>query len=338
MQAAVLAGGQGTRLRPLTYGRPKALVPLLNRPMILHLLDALPPAVDQVLLAASYRIDDLEAYFDAHPLAVDVRIVAEEKPLGTGGALKNLEAWLEGTFLALNGDVVSSLSLERLLEFHRRTGGAGTLALWEVEDPRAFGIVGLGEDGRITRFREKPSLQDAFSHLVNAGMYVLEPALLDLIPGGRPVSLEREVFPRALKRGLHGMPFEGFWADAGTRESFLLATRLLQERDGGSRGEGCQVDGAKVVDPATLGRGCVLRGGTVGPYVALGEGCTLEAAEVRRSVLLEGVGLEDGAVVVDSLLGDDVTVEREALVRECIVGDGVTVEAGARLVRRRVNA
>ncbi len=337
MQAAILAGGEGTRLRPLTYTRPKALVPLLNRPMILHLLDALPPVVDQVLLAASYRIDDLTAYFASHRGEIDVRVVAEAEPLGTGGALKNLQGMLKGTFLALNGDVMSSLSLAKLLAFHEAKGGVGALALWEAEDPRAFGIVALGEDGRIQRFQEKPSLQEAFSRLVNAGMYVLEPEVLDLIPPGRPASLEREVFPRALGQGLYGMPFEGYWADAGTRQAFLHATQLLQERAGGTQGEGCVVDdGAQVVEPVTLGPRCALHGSSVGPFAVLGGGCQVGAAKLSQSVLLEGVTVEDGAVVEDSLIGADATIGRDAYLRECIVADATAVEAEAKLVRRRV--
>lgn len=336
MQAAILAGGEGTRLRPLTYARPKALVPLLNRPMIAHLLDALPPAVDQVLVAASYRVADVKAFLSTHPTDVDVRVVVEQEPLGTGGALKNLEGMLEGRFLALNGDVISSLALEELLAFHERKRGLGALALWEVEDPRPFGIVDLADDGRIQRFREKPPLQDAFSRLINAGMYVLEPALLGLIPPGRPVSLEREVFPRALSRGLFGMPFEGYWADAGTREAFLHATRVLLERRGGSRGEGCVVDGAEVKEPVILGPGCALHGSSVGPFVVLGEGCRVEAAELRHAVLLDEATVEVGAGVEDSLVGTGATIGQDARLRECIVADGAAVEAGANLMRRRV--
>jgi mannose-1-phosphate guanylyltransferase len=337
MQAVILAGGLGTRLRPITYARPKALVPLLNRPMILHVLDSLPPAVDEVIIAASYMIEALEAFFAAREGSQRILLVEEAEPLGTGGALRNLKGTVEGTFLALNGDVLSSLDLGQLVAHHRTKGGLGTLALWEVADPEPYGIVDVDGEGRIQRFLEKPSPDEVFSHWINAGAYVLEEGILDLIPEGRPVSMEREVFPVALAQGLYGLFFEGFWSDAGTLEQYLAATRMLLEQPGMGIVKEEDIEG-EVVPPVAIPRSTVVLGGSVGPYVSLGEGCRITGAHLSSSVLLDEVVVGEGTVVVDSLVGDGVTIEQEALVRGCIVGDGARIPAGSQCMAGQVEA
>lgn len=337
MQAVILAGGLGTRLRPITYTRPKALVPLLNRPMVLHLMEALPPAVDEVILAASYMIEPLRSFFELNPPEVEVTIVEEEEPLGTGGALKNLEGMVKGTFLVLNGDVVSSISLGDLLAFHENKGGLGAIALWEVENPAGFGMVGLGKGGRVERFLEKPGAGEEFSKLVNAGVYVLEVRVLEEIPPGRPVSLEREVFPRLIEVGLYGRTYSGYWVDAGTLENYLVATRLLLDRDGTSLASGVQLQpGSGVLDPVCVGRSTILRGGFVGPYASLGQGCDLRGAKVANSVLLDGVRVGEGCIIEDSLVGSQVVIGPDARLQGCIVADGVTIEGGSKLLGERV--
>lgn len=335
MQAVILAGGLGTRLRPLTYTRPKALVPLLNRPMVLHLLDGLPPAVDRVLLAANYRVDALRAYFAEREDDPPVQVVEEAEPLGTGGALKNLEARLDDTFLTYNGDVISSLNSESLLAAHRARGGLGTLALWEVEDPTPFGVVDLDAESRVQRFREKPPPGEAPSRLVNAGVYALEPEILDLIPPDRPVSLEREVFPKAAERGLYGMEFEGYWSDAGTRTSYLAAQRALLDRVAqGPRG----AEAGRFRSPVLVDETAEVEGGVVGPYACLGPGCHVEDAFVENAVLLERTRVEPGAHVEGSLVGAGATVARDARLEECILADGAVAERGVRFVGARVFA
>ena len=194
MKALILAGGLGTRLRPLTYHIPKPLVPLVGKPLVCHIIDSLPEEVDSVILAVSYMKDDLDRYFHEHDVGRQIILVSEDEPLGTGGAIKNVSRYLDETFLAFNGDVVSSINTKRMLEFHRKRHGIGTIALWEVDDPTAFGVVALGNNGSITKFQEKPKREEAVSNRINAGTYVFEPDILDDIPAG-PVSIERQVFP-----------------------------------------------------------------------------------------------------------------------------------------------
>jgi mannose-1-phosphate guanylyltransferase len=337
MQAVILAGGLGTRLRPVTYFRPKALVPLLNRPMVLHILASLPREVNHVVIAASYMIEALQEFFDTHSPEIDITIVDEEEPLGTGGALKNLEGFVEDTFLVVNGDIISSLKAEDIVAFHRKKGGIGTIALWEVENPEAFGIVALDQDGRVERFLEKPSRGEIFSKLINAGVYVLNEEVLELIPRGRAVSLEREVFPKAIERGLYGMSFQGYWADAGTLDNYLAATRILMDRKGSQLGKGSIVHAeAGILDPVMTGASCVLRGGIVGPYVCTGRSCDIASAKIAGSVLFDGVRVEEGVIIEDSLIGSDAAIGADSRIQGCIVADGARIGRGSKLIGERV--
>jgi len=304
MKALILAGGMGTRLRPLTFSTPKPLLPLLDRPMVMHIVDSLPKEVDTVVLAVSYMKDQLESFFREHDCGRRVVLVNEDEPLGTGGAIRNVRQHLDDTFLCFNGDIISSLDLRDLLAFHRRHGGIGTLSLWQVPDPSAFGVVGL--DGhRIIDFQEKPAPGTAISDLINAGVYVFQPELLDHIPSG-VVSLERLVFPNILDRGLHGYRFQGYWVDCGTPESYLRAQSELLEHGRSmdrARKQGAQMIGLNYLDRADL-RGCV-----IGPHVCALVGSSVsEGSTVERSVLMEGATVGKGCKIKDSLIGPGANV------------------------------
>jgi mannose-1-phosphate guanylyltransferase len=311
MKALILAGGMGTRLRPLTFSTPKPLLPLLDRPMVMHIIDSLPEEVDTVVLAVSYKKDQLESFFRDHDCGRRVVLVNEEEPLGTGGAIRNVSRYLDDTFFCFNGDIICSLDLRDLLAFHRRHGGIGTLSLWHVPDPSAFGVVGL-DGNRIVEFQEKPSPGTAISDLINAGVYVFQPELLDHIPSG-VVSLERQVFPKVLDQGMHGFRFQGYWVDCGTPESYLRAqSELLGHGRALDRAhkQGAKIIGLNYLDRAEL-RGCV-----VGPYVCALPGSSVsEGSTVERSVLMEGCTVGKGCTIKDCLLGPGVKV-----------GDGESVQ------------
>lgn len=304
MKALILAGGMGTRLRPLTFSTPKPLLPLLDRPMVMHIVDSLPKEVDTVVLAVSYMKDQLESFFREHDCGRRVVLVNEDEPLGTGGAIRNVRQHLDDTFLCFNGDIISSLDLRDLLAFHRSHGGIGTLSLWQVPDPSAFGVVGLDGD-RIIDFQEKPAPGTAISDLINAGVYVFQPELLDHIPSG-VVSLERLVFPSILDRGLHGYRFQGYWVDCGTPESYLRAQSELLEHGRSmdrARKQGAKTIGLNYLDRADL-RGCV-----IGPHVcALAGSSVSEGSTVERSVLMEGATVGKGCKIKDSLIGPGANV------------------------------
>src|SRR2546422_6099879 len=231
MQLVIIAGGLGTRLQPLTLNRPKALVPLVDRPQIVYTLDSLPTSCDEVLIAVNYGFESMREFFRTHDFGIEIRVVEEPKPLGTAGAIKNVQRHLRGPFAVYNGDIVDSIDFDRLVEAHRKGAGIGTIALWPVEDPSAFGVVAI-EGGRITRFVEKPPRAEAPSNLVNAGRYVFEPMVFDFIEEGRAVSLEREVFPKLIGRGLTPYRYDGYWSEAGALPSHLHSHRQLLDCGG----------------------------------------------------------------------------------------------------------
>jgi len=319
MKALILAGGLGTRLRPLTYGMPKPLVPLLGKPLVNHIIDPLPSEVDTVILAVSYMKDALEEHFRTHDVGRKVILVNEEQPLGTGGAVKNVSRYLDGPFIAFNGDVVCSIDLNDMLRFHRSHGGIGTMALWQVDDPSAFGVVARDQRGRITEFQEKPGPGEALSNSINAGVYIFEKEILDHIPNG-VVSIEREVFPKVLGHGLFGYEFQGHWVDGGTRESLLKAQRILLDLGGGK----VSPDLIREDDAAVLGSNMIqrahLRGGRIGPHVYMEDDVLVSrGAEVSESMVMHGALIEEGAKVHGSIVGPGYVVEKGRQVRDEIL-------------------
>lgn len=305
MKAVILAGGLGTRLRPLTYHVPKPLIPIAGKPMVEHILDALPPEVDRVALAVSYKADQVRERFTDHTYRFTVEILEEPEPLGTGGAIRNAVGDGEEA-LVFNGDILSSLDVGRFVADHEAAGGQGRIALWEVEDPSRFGVVvteGHDGSGRVREFLEKP--EEPPSRRVNAGVYLLGPEVVALIPRGRPVSVERETFPLAIGRGLDlfGHPFSGYWVDAGTPDSYLRAQSALQGGrpwiDPGSvLGEGAAVEGASAVyGGAEIGRRARVADSAVLPGATVGEGAVLE-----RSIVGWGVHVPAGSHLTGAVL------------------------------------
>lgn len=309
MKALILAGGLGTRLRPLTLRMPKPLVPLLGKPLISHIIDSLPAEVDTVILAVSFMKDALEEYFRAHDVGRKVILVNEDTPLGTGGAVKNVSRYLDDTFIAFNGDVICSIDLNDMLRYHRSHDGIGTMSLWDVEDPSAFGVVATDARGRINDFQEKPERDKAISNSINAGVYIFEREILDHIPNG-VVSLERQVFPNVLDRGLYGYGFSGYWVDGGTRENLLKAQKVLLDLGGGRVAPDLINEDAKICGSNMLQRAHI-RGCRIGPHVYMEDDVLVsKGAEVAESMLLRGVLIEEGARVRGCIIGPDSVVEK----------------------------
>jgi mannose-1-phosphate guanylyltransferase len=313
MKAIVLIGGFGTRLRPLTYTIPKQLIPIAGKPMLYHVLDLLPPDLEEVVLSTGYKAEEIQRFVTAHPPRWPVKFVAETEPLGTGGGTKNASDGISDPFLQVNSDVIAQFDVQQLLELHRSRGGIGAMTLAEVADTRPYGVAALDGDSRITQFVEKPAPEVAPSHWINAGLSVWKREVLEVIPSGRQVSFETEVIPVILDRGIYGFQSRGFWEDAGTPERLLHAQRLLF--DGGRGGKGVLPHGAMGKGPVAASAGVVAERATFGPYVHLGE----------------RVRVEPGAHVEDSVLMDDVVVEKEASVRGSILGPRVRVAAGTRV-------
>ncbi|MFV1992112.1 MAG: NDP-sugar synthase, partial [Acidimicrobiales bacterium] len=228
MRAIVLVGGLGTRLRPLTDTRPKQMLPIAGRPMIERVVQHLAlHGVDEVILSLGYRPDAFEkAYPDGLCVGMKVSFVVEDEPLGTAGAIRfaAVRANIDDTFLVLNGDVLTDLDITSLVAYHRDRLAEGTLNLTRVDDPSRFGVVDTDENGRVLQFVEKPPPEEAPTHYINAGTYVLEPSVLDVIPAGRAVSIERETFPYLVDSGgLFANQSDAYWIDTGTPETLLQA-------------------------------------------------------------------------------------------------------------------
>jgi mannose-1-phosphate guanylyltransferase len=323
VEVVVLAGGFGTRMRPLTYTRPKPLLPMLNRPILRHILDRLPQFVDKVILPVNYLKEQIEDYFQEHP---DPRVVLveEHEPLGTGGAIRNCRDHLSGTFFVYNGDIVSSLNLERLLDHHRRHQAKATISLWPVEEPWHFGVVKQDPQTKITSFVEKPPQGQEPSNLINAGHYVLDLDVLDLIPPGRFFSIEKELYMPWSKSGqpLYGMPFDGYWIDCGRPESLLEAhAAVLRER-------GVERD----VHPDAE----VAPGAHVAGYAVAADCAVAEGARIERSVLLPNVRIGRNVIVRDSILGEGAEIEDGTRLERVVVGDFGVVEGGRTIEDQRI--
>jgi mannose-1-phosphate guanylyltransferase len=313
MQVVVLAGGFGTRLRPWTYEIPKPILPMLDKTLLEHVVEVVPSdKVDEVVVAGGYKVDDIEAYFKEADVSYDVRIVRETEPLGTGGALGNCKDVVSGQFVCLNGDIVSSLDMQVGLDLHQKNGGIGTLALWEVEDPTRFGIVGLDDEQRITQFKEKPAPEEVFSNLINAGSYLFEDDIFDYIPLGRS-SLERQVFPvLAEERKLNGFSFDGYFIDAGTPKSWSLGVEasIAHER----------WKGGKRIDSNWHADGSVsIHGDSNVENSMLSTGATITSAHLSKCSLLNNVRVGSNSRLNETLVGRNSTIGNNCTLDNVVV-------------------
>jgi len=324
MQALILAGGEGTRLRPLTYTVPKPVLPLAGRPHIAYVIDWLVGhGVDDVIVSCGFLAEGMKsALADLEP-GVRIRYAEEPDARGTAGAIRFADQVLGERFLVLNGDVLCDLDLTALIEQHRSTGAQATIALYPVADPSGYGLVHRRDGGEITEFLEKPEPDQIDTDEINAGAYLLERSVLDEIPPDREVSIEREVFPRLIGRGLYGIRLEGYWIDIGTPDRFLEANWDILE----GRVKTVMTD--RLEGPAMVGAGSeVSPEAELRPPCVLGTGCRIGAgAVIDRSVLLDGCVIEEGALVSNSILSGGVRVEDGARLEGAVVGqDELVVE------------
>jgi mannose-1-phosphate guanylyltransferase len=344
VQALILAGGEGTRLRPLTSTVPKPVVPLVDRPFVAFMLEWLRRhGVDDVVMSCGHLASGVRNVLgDGSAYGVRLRYVEEPRPLGTGGAVKFAEPLLDERFLMLNGDILTDMDLSAQIQHHEERGARATLALTPVEDPSNYGLVRTREDGEVTEFVEKPSPDQIDTRNVSAGAYVLERSVLDLLVGGRPASIERDVFPRLVGDGLFGFVSDGYWLDIGTPHRYLEGTFDILEGTVGTAvaermGESylCverRVENAgRIIPPALVESGCQIGAGArIGSRVVLEHGVTIgDDTTVERAVVMQGAEIGanctlSGCVVAGGVrLGDHCTVDGMS-----VLGEGVTVGAG----------
>ena len=349
MKAVILAGGEGTRLRPLTLSLPKPVVPVVDRPFLRHQLDLLARVgVRKVVFSVAYRPDRVQAAFgDGSAFGFEIRYAIEETPLGTGGAVKNAQPLLDDRTIVLNGDVLTDVDLGAVVTEHHASGAAATLVLTPVPNPAAYGLVETDASGRVRKFLEKPDPAQITTDTINAGIYVLETGVLDLIPPGQNHSIERAFFPALLARGdlVRAHVHRGYWIDIGTPEKYrqvhedVLAGRFPVEIDGRRTPEGwlhprAEVSpAARLVGPVYLGPGVVVESeAIVGPDAVLVADVTIRAgARVERSVLWAGSTVGSASRVEGALLGPGVTVGQNACLRGSILGEGTVVSDYSRL-------
>ena len=320
----MLVGGFGTRLRPLTWSTPKQMLPVVDRPMIERVVASLARhGVTDAVLSLGYRPDAFtEAYPDGTCAGVALHYAVEPEPLDTAGAVRfaAADAGIDSTFVVVNGDVLTDLDVGELWRFHHDRGAEGTIALTPVDDPSRYGVVPIDDDGRVIAFVEKPPAGEAPTNWINAGTYVLEPSVLERIPAGRKVSIERETFPAMVADGsLYALHSDSYWVDAGTPATYLQVQLDLVDGTRGAPEPACRPS-VRVDDGADV------------EHSVLMEGVVVEAgACVRDSVLLPGSRVGPRAMVVGSVVGPGAVVGADAVVAGLtVLGDGVMVEPGAR--------
>jgi mannose-1-phosphate guanylyltransferase len=312
MKAVILIGGEGTRLRPLTCNTPKAIVPILNRPFLEHLLGYLKEhGVTDAILAMGYLPDLIQSCLgDGTQLGVRLIYLVEESPLGTAGAVKNAESYLDGPFLVFNGDVITEIDITAMMKRHKEVKPKVSIALTPVDNPTIYGVVETDTRGLVQRFIEKPTWDKVTTNMINAGIYILEPEVLAHIPAPTPSMFENYLFPRLLEMGepILGYPSDAYWIDIGTPEKYLKANHdlLLQQA-----GRGVQAEGKSQLHPTAQIEGPVL----------IAEGCIIaEDAKLKGPVVLgPRCEIGKGAVVQGAVLWHHARVGEKAILRNCVV-------------------
>jgi mannose-1-phosphate guanylyltransferase len=347
LPAVILVGGFGTRLRPLTERTRKDMLPLVDRPLLAFTFEHLRRhGVDRAVLSCGYLPTQVREFFGEAWEGLSLEYKVEEEPLGTGGAVRFAAEGLDEPFFAVNGDSLREADLSALEAFHRERGAKATILLTPVDDPTRYGLVRVARDGRVQSFLEKPRPEEIDTNLINAGVYVLEPEVLDLIPSDRAVSIEREVFPRLVEEGsCYGLALDGYWLDVGTPESYLQAHRDVLERNLETEignllgreytfcGEGSQVDAAaRLVPPVYVG-GTVAAGARIGSVAVIARGAQVgRDTVIDNAVIGAGAVVGDGCTVVDSIVGEGAVLGDGCEVRGMsIVGPGARIGAGNRL-------
>ncbi|MFC0847980.1 sugar phosphate nucleotidyltransferase [Streptomyces noboritoensis] len=329
-EAILLVGGKGTRLRPLTVHTPKPMIPAAGVPFLTHqLARARAAGVEHIVLATSYLAEVFEPYFgDGSELGLHLEYVTEVEPLGTGGAIRNVASRLrsgpDDPVLIFNGDILTGLDIRALVDTHASSGADVSLHLTRVPDPRAFGLVPTDADGRVQAFLEKPQTpEEIVTDQINAGAYVFRRSVIDEIPTGRPVSVERETFPGLLSSGAHlqGMVDSTYWLDLGTPQAFVRGSADLVQGRAPSPAVPGRCGDRLVLPGATVAPDAKLTGGTVvGERAVIGAG-----ARISGTTVLADAVIEPGAVITDSLIGAGAVIGARCVLAGAVVGDGATV-------------
>jgi len=349
VKAVIMAGGQGSRLRPLTINRPKPMVPLVDKPVMAHIVGLLRRhGFTEIVVTLQFMADRVQDYFgDGSNFGVHLHYSIEEMPLGTAGSVRQAQAFLDEPFLVISGDALTDFDLEKVLAFHRERQAAVTITLTRVPNPLEYGVVIVDEEGRVRQFLEKPSWSEVFSDTVNTGIYVLDPRILDDIPADRPFDFSQDLFPLLMERGepIYGYIATGYWCDIGNVQEYMRASadylegRVNLERSGIEVRPGLWCDlevelspEAIIEGPVYLGYGAKVQEGAViyGPSVVRDFTILENRAHVDRSIIWRNSYIGERAELRGAIVGRQCTIKRRAMIFEgAVIGDGTTVNAGA---------
>jgi mannose-1-phosphate guanylyltransferase len=346
LKAVILVGGEGTRLRPLTYHTPKPMVPVLNVPFLEHVIRNLKEHnVMEIIMAQYYLPASMREYFgDGSKLGVKLYYVMEESPLGSAGAVKNIEDFLDCTFFVLNGDIIQNRDLTAILKFHRRHHAKATVVLTPVTNPTLYGVVETDKRNKVKRFTEKPKPEEVTTNMINAGTWVVEPEVLQRIPPNTKFSFERDLFPQMLADGLpfYAYPTDNYWMDTGTPENYLQLHRdLLSGKYDGYKpekdvttGTGCKIHtSVKFKGKVIIGDNCKIASGVkiTGPVV-IGPNCKIgEDTTVKDSVVWHDITIGKSVAIKSSILADNCKIGDDCSLTDAVLGDHVTISDGLKL-------
>ncbi|MDR3282523.1 MAG: NDP-sugar synthase [Candidatus Methanoplasma sp.] len=338
-QAVIMVGGKGTRLLPLTENRPKPILPVLNKPCLRYLVESLAEAgVVEVILACGYRSEKLSnAIGDGSDLGIKIEYSYEKEPLGTGGAIKLVEDRLDDVFVAANGDVFADIDVREEIDAHFSSGAKITMALTSVKNPCEFGIARLDDSGRITEYKEKPKPEEAFSNLVNAGVYVIDKSVMSEVPEGEFFDFSKDLFPMVMSKGdkIQGYVLKGVWRDVGRPSDLLgvnlaMATELYDDFSWGGK----RTESTTVVRPFYLGNESFVVRSDITAAVVLDD-CTVNDSRVVKSLIMNGCNVTS-AKIESSIIGEGCIIKPGARITNAVLADGTVVEEGKEITDSQV--
>ena len=353
IRTIIMAGGKGTRLRPLTLVRPKPMIPLVNRPIIEYTVNKLKKAgFDDIIMTLNYMSTNIKNYFkDGSEFGIDIRYSVEKWPLGTGGSVKKAKKYIDDTFMVVSGDVLTDVDFNHVVKYHKEKGALATMVLTEVEDPGHFGIAVMDRDHKITEYLEKPSPEEAFSNVANTGIYIFEPEIFDFFDGKEgEVDFSKDIFPEIIKQdvGIYGYVFNGYWNDIGRPETYLEATydildqkmkqnfykKKIEESIGKIGdiwiGENVFIDEkARIEGPVVVGNNCTIeegckisRGTVIGDNVSIGRDVNIDGAVLFPDSIVEDNSFLKGCIIDTKCLIDENTVVENGVVTGSLVEIG----------------
>jgi mannose-1-phosphate guanylyltransferase len=325
MKALILIGGFGTRLEPLTLTTPKAMVPVLNIPFLEMLIERLKHyGIGEVVLSMGHLHDSILAYFNnGSRFGIRIYYAVEDRPLGTGGGIKNAASYLDDTFLVINGDVFTDIDIEQMYTFHQARHALSTIALIPVTDPPQYGVIEPNPEGRVLKFLEKPSPQMITSNMINAGLIIMEPHILDYIPANQKYSYERDLFPALLEAGqaIFGYASSAYWIDIGTPQKYF---QLHDDLVTGKSNQGLTSTPIVIDQHTTVGSDAKLNGTVViGPNCCIGSG-----AQISNSIIWQGVSIGEHSIIDSAIIANDCIIGDSCRIHKTIIGSNVKLAKG----------